>query len=157
MEDQDKSNLPADPDASTPATGSESNVTPGQTTGPSAEPIGVYPAPATPSLPPTPTPSYTAGAMAPTETNAWAIVSLISSILSWIGLFGLGGIVGVITGVIARNQIRESHGRQGGDGIAVAGIILGGVNIVLSCIALLCFFALFAGFFTIPFMNGDFR
>lgn len=161
MEDQDKNNVPVDPNAPTPATGSESSVTPSVTPNATPEPqpaessspIGIYPAPV---APPPPTPNYAATATMTTETNAWAIVSLVSSILSWVGLFGLGGIVGVVAGVIARNQIRESGGRQGGDGLAVAGIVLGGVNIVLACIGLLCFLALFAGMFTIPFF-GNYR
>lgn len=89
----------------------------------------------------------------PTQTtNIWAVVSLISSILSWLGLFGIGGIVGIIAGIVARNEIAASRGAQSGDGLALAGIILGSINVLLSCIGLLCglaFFALTLG--TIPF------
>lgn len=109
------------------------------------------PAPEPAYMPPPPMPSY--AAMAP-QTNAWAIVSLVSSILSWVGLFGLGGIVGVIAGVIARNQIRENPATQTGDGIALAGIILGAVNIALTCIGLLCVMAIFFGAFTVPFWGS---
>jgi hypothetical protein len=40
-------------------------------------------------------------------------------------------VVAVILGFVARNQIRQSQGRQGGDGLALAGIILGFVGIAL--------------------------
>lgn len=76
-------------------------------------------------------------------TNAWAIVSLISGIASWIGLFGVGGIVAVIAGLVARRNIRDSHGAEGGDNLALAGIIIGGLNIAFACIGLLCVLGLF--------------
>lgn len=98
--------------------------------------------------PPAATPSYAAPVP---QTNAWAIVSLVSSILGWVGLFGLGGIVGVVTGLVARNQIRENAATQTGDGLALAGIILGAINIALTCIGVLCVAAVFFGMFTVPF------
>ncbi|MCS7060917.1 MAG: DUF4190 domain-containing protein [Anaerolineae bacterium] len=105
------------------------------------------------------TPDYGSSAppyVAPPQTNAWAIVSLVSSLLGWLGLFGLGGIVGVVAGVVARNEIKQNPTTQTGDGLALAGIILGAANIVVSCIGLLCVLAIFAGTLSIPFwwMNG---
>ncbi len=44
-------------------------------------------------------------------------------------MFGVGSILAVIFGFVARKQIRESGGRQGGGGMALAGIILGFVGI----------------------------
>jgi hypothetical protein len=38
---------------------------------------------------------------------------------------GIGSVVAIVLGFVARSQIRESHGRLGGDGLALAGIILG--------------------------------
>lgn len=96
--------------------------------------------PSQPSPMPAPQPAYVPPPPPP-QTNPWAIVSLIFSILSWIGLFGLGGIVAVITGIVARNQIRENPATQTGDGLALAGIILGGVNVLVTCIGILCFAA----------------
>lgn len=53
-------------------------------------------------------------------TNGLAITSLVLAII-WVG--GLASVAAVITGVVARRQIRDS--RQGGDGLAIAGLVLG--------------------------------
>jgi hypothetical protein len=42
---------------------------------------------------------------------------------------GVGSILAVVFGFVARTQIRNSQGRQGGDGLAMAGIVLGFVAI----------------------------
>jgi uncharacterized protein DUF4190/zinc ribbon protein len=71
-----------------------------------------------------------------------AIVSLVFGILSWVGLFFIGGIVAVVAGHMARNEIRNSGGQIGGSGMATAGLILGYINIGLSVLACLGFFLL---------------
>ncbi len=93
------------------------------------------------------------------ETSGWAIFSLISGILGWMGVFGVGGLAAVIAGHIAKNQIRSSHGHVGGDGLATAGLVLGYLNIGLAvvggCFALLIFGGLISmPIFCIPYMNG---
>lgn len=70
------------------------------------------------------------------QTNIWAIVSLVSGALAWLGFFGLGGIAAVICGHIAKNQIRNSNGLQGGDGIATVGLVLGYLNLALTALGL---------------------
>ncbi|MGB8195775.1 MAG: DUF4190 domain-containing protein [Acidimicrobiales bacterium] len=55
-------------------------------------------------------------------TSGKAIASLVLSIV-WIG--GLGSLLGVIFGFSARSDIRSSRGRLGGDGLAIAGLIIG--------------------------------
>ncbi|RZU62700.1 DUF4190 domain-containing protein [Zhihengliuella halotolerans] len=52
-------------------------------------------------------------------TNTYAIVSLVSSFFI--------GLVGVIFGHLARKQIRETG--EAGDGLAIAGLIIGYVSI----------------------------
>jgi hypothetical protein len=93
------------------------------------------------------------------ETSGWAIFSLISGILGWLGVFGLGGIIAVIAGHIAKNQIRNSRGRVGGNGLATTGLVLGYLNIGLAvlgaCLALLIFGGLISmPIFCAPYMNG---
>jgi hypothetical protein len=61
----------------------------------------------------------------------------------------VGGIIAVVTGHLAKKEIRQSEGLLGGDGVATAGLILGYSNVALSlcgCLVLLIFPALFAGF-----------
>jgi hypothetical protein len=53
-----------------------------------------------------------------TSTNGWAIASLV------LGIIG-GSLLAIVFGLVGRSQIRRSGGRQGGLGLATAGIVLG--------------------------------
>jgi hypothetical protein len=93
------------------------------------------------------------------ETSGWAIFSLIAGILGWLGIVGIGGLAAIIAGHIAKNQIRSSSGRVGGDGLATAGLVLGYLNVGLAviggCLVLLIFGGMISmPIFCIPFMNG---
>jgi Domain of unknown function (DUF4190) len=68
----------------------------------------------------------------PPRTNGFAIASLVCSIAGL--LFGLGGILGIIFGFVARSQINRSNGAQKGLGLAVAGIVIGFVVIAIGVI-----------------------
>lgn len=63
----------------------------------------------------------------PGPTNGLAIASLVLSIL-WLG--GVGSILAIIFGFVARRQIRRSGGPQGGDGLALAGLLIGIVGVL---------------------------
>jgi hypothetical protein len=82
---------------------------------------------------------YPAGGYSPypaaPKTNGLAIASLVCSILGF--CCGVGGVLGVIFGFVARGQIKRSGGSQKGSGLALAGIIVGFVFIVLAAIGLL--------------------
>jgi hypothetical protein len=56
------------------------------------------------------------------STNGLAIASFVCSIL---GFFFITFIVAIVLGFVARAQIRRSAGQQKGDGLAIAGIIIG--------------------------------
>ncbi len=58
----------------------------------------------------------------PVKTNGLAIASLVCSCA---GLLVLPLVVGVVLGFVARAQIKRSNGTQRGDGMAIAGIIIG--------------------------------
>jgi Domain of unknown function (DUF4190) len=62
------------------------------------------------------------------KTNGLAIASLICSIVF---CFGITPILGIIFGFVARGQIKNSGGAQKGNGLAVAGIIIGCVGLLL--------------------------
>jgi hypothetical protein len=86
------------------------------------------------------------------QTNVWAIISLVVGILSWFVLPVVGGIAAVVAGVVARNQIAASNGTQTGDGLALTGIILGGINVLGLCLIACCIAVFFGSI--IPFLVG---
>lgn len=69
-----------------------------------------------------------------TSTNGLAVASLVLGIV-WI--WGVGSILALIFGLVARSQISRSAGTQGGGGMAVAGIVLGAVGIALILIIII--------------------
>src|SRR5215208_6228990 len=58
------------------------------------------------------------------ETDGYAVASVIS------GVVGVP-VVPIVLGVMARNRIRDSAGMKDGDGLAIAGIILGVLQLLL--------------------------
>lgn len=65
-----------------------------------------------------------------------AIVSLVSGIVSWFALPLLGAIVAVITGHLAKKEIRNSLGRLTGDGLATVGLVLGYLQLGLTVLGI---------------------
>jgi hypothetical protein len=80
-------------------------------------------------------PYYTPSPAA-TQTSGMAIGSLIASILGLTLFPTIGSIIGLILGYMARNQIRDSRGTMGGEGLAKAGIIIGWIGIALAVIGI---------------------
>jgi len=68
-----------------------------------------------------------------TGTSSLAVVSLVFGILAWCVLPFVGAIVAIICGHLARSEIRRSppDARTEGDGMAVAGLVLGYVQLLL--------------------------
>ena len=71
-----------------------------------------------------------------TRTSTMAIVSLIAGIVGLTLLPIIGSIAAVITGYMARKEIRASAGAISGDGMALAGLIMGWIGVVLSIVGL---------------------
>lgn len=65
-------------------------------------------------------------------TNGLAIASMVLGIV-WI--YWIGSVLALIFGLIARKQIRERG--QGGDGMAIAGIVLGIIGLATMVIAII--------------------
>ncbi|MBB1116708.1 DUF4190 domain-containing protein [Stenotrophomonas sp. W1S232] len=85
-----------------------------------------------------------APAPAPTSTtNGYAVASLVMGILGWSMIPLLGSIGAIVFGHLARAQIRRQP--QQGDGLALAGLILGWVSIALWILGILAFFLFFGG------------
>jgi hypothetical protein len=89
---------------------------------PSFPRVGHLPPPYSPPPPP--------GAVS--GMNGFAIASLVASV----ALFGFGSFLGIVLGYVARRQIARTGGRQDGEGLATAGIILGwiGLAVGLACV-----------------------
>ena len=66
---------------------------------------------------------------ATSKTNGFAVASLVCGLVGL--LCGLGAILAIIFGFVARSQIRRSQGLEKGGGMAVAGIVLGFIYIAL--------------------------
>ena len=79
------------------------------------------------------------------------IVALCCEILlGWTGVFFIIGlicaIVGVILGIISKNDIKKSTGQIGGAGMAMAGIIMCAISIAIFVLGIFACTALFATF-----------
>ena len=62
------------------------------------------------------------------RTNGLAIASLVLGII-WV--YGLGSILALVFGFVAKGQIDRSNGRETGRGMAIAGIVLGSIGVGL--------------------------
>jgi len=79
-----------------------------------------------------PTPGPYGGPPAAPKTDGLAVAALVSSIVGVVLLLfciGLAGtIAGCVMGIISRNRIKGSNGQLTGEGMALAGIIVGAVG-----------------------------
>jgi hypothetical protein len=80
----------------------------------------------------------------PASTNTLAIVSLVFGILAWCVLPFVGAIVAIICGHIARGEIRRASIDAGieGDGLAIAGLVLGYVQLLFCVLAVFAVIAM---------------
>ncbi|HEU4323019.1 MAG TPA: DUF4190 domain-containing protein [Roseiflexaceae bacterium] len=78
----------------------------------------------------------------PLPNSTAAIVSLVFGILSWVALPFIGSIVAIIAGHIGRREVAQSNGRLGGGGLALAGLILGYLQVALFALAICAFIGL---------------
>jgi len=74
------------------------------------------------------------------RTSSLAIVSLIFGILAYVFLPFVGALIAVICGHSARSEIRRAPpGSLDGDGLALAGLILGWIQLAFTAIAVVFF------------------
>ena len=78
-------------------------------------------------------------------TSSLAIASLVSGILGWTLLPVLGTLVAIVTGHMARAEIRRSGGALEGDGLAIGGLILGWLSALLWVIGIVVLFMFLGG------------
>ena len=87
-------------------------------------------------------------------TSTLAIVSLITGIGSWFILPFIAAIAAVITGHMAKTEIKKSNGTLGGNGMATAGLILGYVQLGLGLCLCIVIGGMLAFGMTIPFIGN---
>lgn len=99
------------------------------------------------SVPPPPPPS---APQPPTyapalRTSGMAIASLVMGVVGWTVLPLIGSILAIIFGYAARKEIRQRPGELSGEGMALAGLVLGwlmvGISVLVLCLGAigLCF------------------
>ena len=81
----------------------------------------------------------------PRQTSTLAIISLVAGLLGWTGVPFLGSIVAVICGHMARKEIRQAPDRLEGDGLAIAGLVLGYLAIAMAVLAVAAVVLFFGG------------
>jgi hypothetical protein len=74
-----------------------------------------------------PPPGYGYGYAGP-HTNGLAVAALVLGLVGWLAC-GIGSVVAIVLGFIARGQIKGSWGRETGSGMATAGIVLGFIGL----------------------------
>ncbi|MFC0677613.1 DUF4190 domain-containing protein [Lysobacter korlensis] len=79
------------------------------------------------------------------STSSLAIASLVSGILGWTVLPLIGSIVAIVTGHLARSELRREGDRLTGDGMAVAGLVLGYLALATLVIGILMVLVFFGG------------
>lgn len=79
------------------------------------------------------------------ETNTLAVISLIAGLLSWVALPIIGSAAAIVCGHKARAQIRREPARYDGDGLAIAGLILGWASAIVGLLTLLVVVLFFGG------------
>ncbi|MBC7991564.1 MAG: DUF4190 domain-containing protein [Luteimonas sp.] len=79
------------------------------------------------------------------DTSSLAIVSLVFGLLGWSFLPMLGSLVAIITGHLARGEIRREPARLQGDGLAIAGLVLGYAAIAMAVLVVMIFVLFFGG------------
>ena len=89
-------------------------------------------APASPEPPPPPMVDY---ATSP-QTSGMAIASLAMGIVGWTFLPLVGSILAIVFGYAARREIRSRPDELTGEGMAIAGLVLGWLMVALSVIGL---------------------
>ena len=88
------------------------------------------------------------------RTSATAVLSLVFGILGWFALPVVGAIVAVVTGHVARGEIRRAPDAIEGDGMAVAGLVLGWTNLALIVVGLLLFVLFFGSIAALAAFGG---
>lgn len=90
----------------------------------------------------------------PAKPNSnMALASLILGILGWTLAPGLASIAAIITGHMAKKEIKDSTGQLSGDGMATAGLIMGYASVAVVVCLCLAMAGMMAMGIAIPLIN----
>ena len=78
------------------------------------------------------------------QNSTLAIISLVAGILGWTLAPFLGSLVAIVTGHMARKEIRQNPALDG-DVMAIIGLVLGWVVVIGTILAILAFVLFFGG------------
>jgi hypothetical protein len=70
------------------------------------------------------------------KTNNTSLFAFVASLSSYVCFLGVGGVLGIILGMIARSEIKRSEGRETGQGLATAAVVLGTLNVAITVLGL---------------------
>ena len=80
----------------------------------------------------------------PVRTSTAAVLSLVFGLLSWILLPLIGAVAAVICGHMGRSECKANPGMDG-DGLAVAGLVLGYLHLATMLLAIIAAIIFFGG------------
>lgn len=82
----------------------------------------------------------------PTNSKATAalITGITTLVLSWCCGLGVLGLAAVVLGMKGRAEVRQSQGTQTGEGLAIAGIITGGIAVLIGLLVIALIVLVFA-------------
>ena len=70
------------------------------------------------------------------KTNSTSVFAFVASLSGYLCFAGVGGLLGLVLGLVARTEIKRSGGRETGNGLAIAAVVMGGLNVALTVLAL---------------------
>ncbi|MBT3322145.1 MAG: DUF4190 domain-containing protein [Anaerolineae bacterium] len=87
-------------------------------------------------------------------TNSMALTSLIAGIVGWTVAPFLGSLVAIITGHMAKKELKERMGQESGDGMATAGLVMGYLQLIPSILCICIVGIMFAMGVSIPILDS---
>ncbi len=87
-------------------------------------------------------------------TNSMALTSLIAGIVGWTVAPLLGSLVAIITGHMAKKELKERMGRESGDGMATAGLVMGYLQLIPSVLCACIVLVMLAMGMSIPILDS---
>jgi ABC-type phosphate transport system permease subunit len=88
-----------------------------------------------------------------TRTSVTAIISLVTGLLGLVQILPfICPMIAIVTGHLAKSEIRRSGGQLTGDGLATTGLILGYLMLAIGLCAACVILLVLAGVFTLPFV-----